>query len=83
MPAGTDNLEITYFPYTFLDQTDLKRLILYFESVRLLSVSPNIDPELPAQLRGSPLVQPFYPITSASFREIIERALLSSKSKNK
>jgi hypothetical protein len=76
METGIANLEVTYFPYTFLDPTDLKRLILYFESVRLLQVSPNIDPELPALLHSSPLVQSFCPITSSSFHETTERALL-------
>ena len=79
MDIGNANLEVTYFPYTFLDQTDLKRLILYFESVRLLQVSPNIDPGLPAPLHSSPLVQSFCPITSPYLQETTERALYTHR----
>jgi len=72
MEAQTAN--VTYFPYTFLQENDLKRLILYFDRIRLLQVLPDLDSGLPAPLRTSSLVQSFCPLSSSPLLETIRRA---------
>lgn len=72
----TQSLEIsaTYFPYTFLEEKDLKRLIFYFDTLYLLQVLPDFAPGLPALLRSSQMVQPFQPVTETSLLETIGQA---------
>jgi hypothetical protein len=67
------DLTITYLPFTFLEEQDLKRLVLYFHNIRLLQVLPDFDPGLPHILRASSLVQLFCPI-STSLLETVKRA---------
>ncbi|UCE81969.1 MAG: hypothetical protein JSV47_09510 [Deltaproteobacteria bacterium] len=67
------DLTITYLPFTFLEEQDLKRLVLYFHNIRLLQVLPDFDPGLPNILRASSLVQSFCPI-STSLLETVKRA---------
>ncbi|MCG6944091.1 MAG: hypothetical protein LJE87_01970 [Deltaproteobacteria bacterium] len=69
----TQSLEIsaTYFPYTFLEEKDLKRLIFYFDTLYVLQVLPDFEPGLPAVLRSSQMVQPFQPVTELSLLETI------------
>ena len=72
----TQSLELsaTYFPYTFLAENDLKRLIFYFDTIHLLQVFPDFEPGLPDLLRSSQMVQPFQPVTETSFLETIGQA---------
>ncbi len=74
MKTKTTELSITYFPHTFMEYNDLKRLTLYFDSVHLLQVLPDFDLGLPAPLRTSSLVQSFCPMSSSSLTETIRRA---------
>ncbi len=74
METQTSELTITYFPYTFLGEIELKRLILYFDVIRLLQVLPDFDPGLPDPLRTSSLVQSFCPLSVPSIIETIKRA---------
>ena len=74
MNTETAKLTVTYFPYTFLGEDDLKRLILYFHSTRLLQIFPDSDPGLPDLLRTSPLVQSFFPISDSALLETVSRA---------
>jgi hypothetical protein len=74
MKPNTTELSITYFPHTFMEYNDIKRLALYFDSVHLLQVLPDFDLGLPALLRTSSLVQSFCPMSSSSLTETITRA---------
>jgi hypothetical protein len=67
------DLTVTYLPFTFLEEQDLKQLVLYFHNIRLLQVLPDFDPGLPHILRASSLVQSFCPI-STSLLETVKRA---------
>ncbi len=69
----TQTAAVTYFPYTFLQENDLKRLILYFDNIRLLQVLPDSDLGLPAPLRTSSVVQSFCPMSFSSLLETIKR----------
>ncbi len=75
METQVPDLTLTYFPYTFLEENDLKRLILYFDTVRLLQVLSDADPGLPDLLRNSQSVQLFCPISDPSISEATRRAL--------
>jgi len=75
METQVPDLTLTYFPYTFLEENDLKRLILYFDTVRLLQVLSDSDPGLPDMLRNSQSVQLFCPISDPSISEATRRAL--------
>ena len=74
MKPNITDLSITYFPHTFMESNDIKRLVLYFDSVHLLQVLPDFDLGLPAPLRTSSLVQSFCPMSSSSLTETIRRA---------
>ncbi|UCG13803.1 MAG: hypothetical protein JSU72_04850 [Deltaproteobacteria bacterium] len=74
MRTQTTSLRVTYFPYTFLEASDLKRLILYFENVRLLQVIPEFDPGLPAAVSSSQLVDVFCPLATSSLLRSIGQA---------
>ena len=74
MRTEKNKLTVTYFPYTFLDENDLKRLIPYFDTIRLLQVFPDSDPGLPDLLQTSPLVQPYAPVSNPTLLEALSRA---------
>lgn len=74
MSKKITKLKVTYFPYTFLDENNLKRLILYFDTIRLLQIFPDSDPGLPELLRGSHLVESFAPISDSTLLETVGRA---------
>jgi hypothetical protein len=74
MTTKTNKLTVTYFPYTFLDENDQKRIIPYFDTVLVLGVFPDADPGLPELLQTSQLVQPYSPIPDAVRLETIRRA---------
>ncbi len=74
METRTTELNVTYFPYSFLEENDLKRLILYFNTIRLLQVLPDFDLELPGPLQTSSLVQSFCPMSSPMLIDNIKRA---------
>ena len=74
MPTKQNKLTVTYFPYTFLDENDLKRLIPYFDTVRVLQVFPDSDPGLPELVRTSQLVQLYAPISDAALLETLGKA---------
>ena len=74
MKTQSLELKVTYFPYTFLEENDLKRLIFYFDTIHLLQVFPDSDPGLPDLLRSSQMVQPFQPVTETSLLETIGQA---------
>jgi len=74
MRTEKNKLTVTYFPYTFLDENDLKRLIPYFDTIRLLQVFPDSDPGLPDLLQTSPLVQPYAPVSNPTLLETLSRA---------
>ena len=74
MKTQSHELSVTYFPYTFLEENDLKRLIFYFDTIYLLQVLPDFEPGLPDLLRSSQMVQPFQPITETSLLETIGQA---------
>ena len=74
MKTQSFELSATYFPYTFLEENDLKRLIFYFDTIHLLQVFPDFEPGLPALLRSSQMVQPFQPVTETSLLETIGQA---------
>ena len=67
-------LSATYFPYTFFEENDLKRLIFYFDTIHLLQVLPDYEPGLPDLLRSSQVVQPFQPVTETFLLETIGQA---------
>ena len=71
MKTQSFELSATYFPYTFLEENDLKRLIFYFDTIHLLQVFPDFEPGLPDLLRSSQMVQPFQPVTETSLLETI------------
>lgn len=72
----TQSLELsaTYYPYTFLEENDLKRLIFYFDTIYLLQVLPDFDHGLPDLLRSSQMVQWFEPVAETSLLETIRQA---------
>jgi hypothetical protein len=74
MKTQSVSLSATYFPYTFLEEKDLKRLIFYFDSIYFLQVLPDFEPSLPDLLRSSQMVQPFQPVTETSILETIGQA---------
>jgi hypothetical protein len=74
MNKNTNELTVTYFPYTFLDENDLKRLILYFDKIRLLQVFPDSDPRLPDFLHALQMVQFYSPISDPVLLETVGRA---------
>jgi hypothetical protein len=74
MKTQSFELSATYFPYTFLGENDLKRLIFYFDTIHLLQVFPDFEPGLPDLLRSSQMVQPFQPVTETSLLETIGQA---------
>ena len=74
MNKNTSELTVTYFPYTFLEDNDLKRLILYFDKIRLLQVFPDSAPRLPDLLQTSQMVQPYSPISDPVLLETVSRA---------
>jgi hypothetical protein len=74
MKTQSAELNVTYFPYTFLEENDLKRLIFYFDTIHLLQVFPDSEPGLPDLLRSSQVVQPFQPVTETSLLETIGQA---------
>ena len=77
METQVPDLTLTYFPYTFLEHNDLKRLLLYFDTIRLLQVLSDSDPGLPDLLHTSQSVQLLCPIYTPSLSEAIRRALQS------
>jgi hypothetical protein len=74
MKTQSVSFKATYFPYTFLEENDLKRLIFYFDTIYLLQVLPDFEPGLPDLLRSSQMVQPFQPVTESSLLETIGQA---------
>ena len=74
MKTQSVSLSATYFPYTFFEENDLKRLIFYFDTIHLLQVLPDFEPGLPDLLRSSQMVQPFQPVTKTSLLETIGQA---------
>ena len=74
MRTKSNNLTVTYFPYTFLHKNDLKRLIPYFDTIRLLQVFPDSDPGLPDLVQNSQLVQLYAPISNPVLLETVSRA---------
>ncbi|MEJ2232880.1 MAG: hypothetical protein P8X67_03050 [Syntrophobacterales bacterium] len=74
MKTQSFELNVTYFPYTFLEENDLKRLIFYFDTINLLQVLPDSESGLPDLLRSSQVVQPFQPVTETSLLETIGQA---------
>ena len=74
MPTENNKLTVTYFPYTFLHKNDLKRLIPYFDTIRLLQVFPDSDPGLPDLVQTSQLVQLYAPISNPALLETVSRA---------
>jgi hypothetical protein len=74
MHTKNNKLTVTYFPYTFLHKNDLKRLIPYFDTIRLLQVFPDSDPGLPALVQTSQLVQLYAPISNPALLETVSRA---------
>ena len=74
MKTQSVSLSATYFPYTFFEENDLKRLIFYFDTIHLLQVLPDFEPGLPDLFRSSQMVQPFQPVTKTSLLETIGQA---------
>lgn len=74
MNTKTNKLTVTYFPYTFLAENDLKRLIPYFDKIRLLQVFPDSDPGLPDLLQSSQLLRLYSPISDPVLLETVRRA---------
>jgi hypothetical protein len=74
MHTKNNKLTVTYFPYTFLDENDLKRLIPYFDTIRLLQVFPDSDPKLPDLVRTTQLVQLYGPISDPGLLETLDKA---------
>lgn len=77
MEKEAHEFSVTYFPHVFLDESDLKRLALYFPEIRLLQVIPETDPGLPEQIRDAQIVQTFCPLDGSRLLEIVARALRS------
>lgn len=74
MGTNKMNLTVTYFPYTFMDEKDLKRLIPYFDVIRLLQVFPGSDPGLPDLVQTSQMVEPYAPVSNPALLETVRRA---------
>jgi hypothetical protein len=74
MKTQSRELSATYFPYTFFEEKDLRRLIFYFDTIHLLQVLPDFELGLPDLLRTSQMVQPFQPVTETSLVETIGQA---------
>ena len=74
MPTKDNKLTVAYFPYTFLHKNDLKRLIPYVDTIRLLQVFPDSDPGLPELVQNSQMVQLYAPITDPALLETVSRA---------
>jgi hypothetical protein len=74
MKTQSLELSVTYFPYTFLEENDAKRLIFYFDTIHLLQVFSDFEPGLPDLLRSSQMVKPFQPVTETSLLETIGQA---------
>ena len=74
MLTTNNKLTVTYFPYTFLDENDLKRLIPYFDIIRVLQVLPDSDPGLPDLVRTSQQVQLYAPISDPALLETLDKA---------
>ena len=74
MNTKTNELTFTYFPYTFLHENDLKRLMPYFDKIRLLQVFPDSDPGLPDLLQASQMVELYSPISDPILLETVSRA---------
>ena len=74
MTTKKNKLTVTYFPYTFMDENDLKRLIPYFDTIRVLQVFPDSHPGLPELLQTSQLVQLYAPISDAALLETLGKA---------
>jgi hypothetical protein len=70
-------LVVTYFPYTLLGESDLKRLCLYLSRLRLLQIDPRVGVDLPAELRATDFIQPVSPVRESSTLERIRLALES------
>jgi len=68
-------LVVTYFPYTLLEESDLKRLCLYASRLRLLQIDPQVG--LPSGLWARDFIQPVSPIQEGSMLEHIRLALAS------
>jgi hypothetical protein len=68
-------LIVTYFPYTLLGESDLKRLCLYVSRLRLLQIDPLAGVDLPAGLRERDFIQPVAPLQDSSAPERIRLAL--------
>jgi|GEM_PF-704652 len=66
---------VTYFPYTLLDEGDLKRLCLYVSRLRLVQTDPDVDPGLPPELRTGAIIQPVVPVRDAPTLNRIRFAL--------
>ena len=74
MPTKKHKLTVTYFPYTLLSENDLKRLIPYFDTIRLLQVLPDSDPGLPDLAQSLQLIEIYYPISNPAILETLGRA---------
>jgi hypothetical protein len=70
-----EGLAVTYFPFTLLDEGDLKRLCLYVSQLRLVQIDPETDPALPPKLRAGAIIQPVAPVTDEPTLERIRLAL--------
>jgi len=70
-------LPVTYFPYTLVAASDLKRLCLYVSSLRLLQIDPRVGVGLPAEPRARDFIQPVSPLQENSTLERIRLALAS------
>ncbi|HVO85103.1 MAG TPA: hypothetical protein VMU60_11835 [Syntrophobacteria bacterium] len=68
-------LVATYFPYTFLGESDSKRLSLYVSRLRLLQIDPQASVGLPAEFRARDFIQPVAPLQDRSTLERIRLAL--------
>jgi hypothetical protein len=74
MVTKKNTLTVTYFPYTLLSENDLKRLIPYFDTIRLLQVFPDSNPGLPDSIQTSQLIQIYSPISNPVLLESLGRA---------
>lgn len=74
MSPKKNELIFTYFPHTFLDENGLKRLIPYFDTIRLLQIFPDSDPGLPDLVQTSQLLQLYAPLANSTLLETVSRA---------
>ena len=74
MDTKKNKLTVTYFPYTLLNENDLKRLIPYFDTIRLLQVFPDSNPGLPDLAQTSQLIEIYFPISNPVLLETLGRA---------